>query len=121
MIDPTATEALDEARADITTAWQAAKAGDAHRRDQYAQSAIDSAATTLLDAGASEREIVAARYFLREGLSLEGQANSCGADSIDTEREASALSDEDRQWLDNYLGKRRHVAERHHGALSLGR
>ncbi len=120
MTDPTPAEALDEARTDIRSAWDADDAGDAHRRHQYARSAIDSAAETLLDPGASDREVVAARYLLREGLSLDGQANSCGADSIDTDREANELSVEDRQWLQTYLGKRRPTAEHRHD-MSVGR
>lgn len=47
--EPTAREALDEARDDITFARQAALSGDDSRRAQYAMAAIDSAATTLLD------------------------------------------------------------------------
>lgn len=120
MTDPTPAEALDEARMDIRSAWDAEVAGDAHRRHQYAQSAIDSAAETLLAPDARDREVVAARYLLREGLSLDGQANSCGADSIDTDREAEALCAEDRQWLQSYLGKRRPTAERQHD-YSVGR
>lgn len=60
--EPTAREALDEARRDILAAQEAAQHGDRHRRTQYARSAIDSAATTLLDPSASEPEVVAARF-----------------------------------------------------------
>lgn len=114
MIDPTCAEALDEARTDISAARDAEAAGDAMHCHQYAQSAIDSAATTLLDPAATDREVVAARYYLREGFSLNGQADSCGVDSINTEREADSLSEEDRQWLDNYLGQRSHDNNRRH-------
>lgn len=108
--DPTPQDALDEARDDIDNARHAAASGDDHRRSQYARSAIDAAATTLLDPTCENKEVVAARYFLREALELDGQTNSCGSDSIDTSQEASALSDADRQWLQDYLANRPHQA-----------
>jgi hypothetical protein len=101
--EPTAREALDDARRDITAAHEAAQQGDQHRRTQYARAAIDSAATTLLDPSASEPEVVAARFFLNEGLALDGRANTCGADSIHTDEEVSALSAEQQAWLRDYL------------------
>jgi len=102
----TAREALDEARLDIAAAQDALRDGDDLRRAQYAQAAIDSAATTLLDPAAIRREVVAARFFLSAGLALDGRANTCGADSIHTDEEASGLSPEDQAWLRNYLQTR---------------
>ena len=92
----TPAQALAEARDDISIARDAAAGGDAHRRGQYARSAIDSAATTLLDPDASDHEVIAARYFLREGLALGGRPDTCRAAAIDTETEACALNDDDR-------------------------
>lgn len=105
--DPTARDALDEARSEILAAREAAEHGDHHRRTQYARSAIDSAATTLLDPSASEPEVVAARFFLHEGLALDGRPNSCGADSIHTDEEVSALSADQQAWLRDYLQTQR--------------
>lgn len=105
--EPTAREALDEARDDITFARQAALSGDDTRRAQYAIAAIDSAATTLLDPAATPPEVVAARFFLHEGLALDGRAGACGADSIHTEDEASALDADAQAWLQNYLSTQR--------------
>lgn len=105
--DPTARDALDEARSEILAAREAAEHGDHHRRAQYARSAIDSAATTLLDPSASEPEVVAARFFLHEGLALDGRPNSCGADSIHTDEEVSALSADQQAWLRGYLQTQR--------------
>ena len=105
--DPTARDALDEARSEILAAREAAEHGDHHRRAQYARSAIDSAATTLLDPSASEPEVVAARFFLHEGLALDGRPNSCGADSIHTDEEVSALSADQQAWLRDYLQTQR--------------
>lgn len=105
--DPTARDALDEARSEILAAREAAEHGDHHRRAQYARSAIDSAATTLLDPSASEPEVVAARFFLHEGLALDGRPNSCGADSIHTDEEVSALSADQQAWLRGYLQSQR--------------
>lgn len=77
--DPTARDALDEARSEILAAREAAEHGDHHRRAQYARSAIDSAATTLLDPSASEPEVVAARFFLHEaGPRRAAQQLRCG-------------------------------------------
>lgn len=106
MTEPTAAEALDEARADISYARTAAATGDQHRRGEYARSAIDCAATTLLDPTATDRQVVAARYFLSEGLTLDGRANSCGSDLIRTHDEASGLSEDDQHWIDEYLANR---------------
>jgi hypothetical protein len=105
--DPTARDALDEARSEILAAREAAEHGDHRRRTQYARSAIDSAATTLLDPSASEPEVVAARFFLHEGLALDGRPNSCGADSIHTDEEVSALSADQQAWLRGYLQTQR--------------
>ncbi|MGV2581495.1 hypothetical protein [Mycobacterium avium] len=105
--EPTAREALDEARDDIIFARQAALIGDDARRAQYAMAAIDSAATTLLDPAATPPEVVAARFFLHEGLALDGRAGACGADSIHTEDEASALDADAQAWLQNYLSTQR--------------
>lgn len=105
--EPTAREALDEARDDITFARRAALTGDDARRAQYAMAAIDSAATTLLDPTATPPEVVAARFFLHEGLALDGRAGACGADSIHTEDEASALDADAQAWLQNYLSTQR--------------
>lgn len=102
----TAREALDEARFDITSAQRALQDGDGLRQTQYARAAIDSAATTLLDPAATRREVVAARFFLSAGLALDGRANTCGADSIHTDEEASGLSPDDQAWLQNYLRTR---------------
>lgn len=105
--DPTARDALDEARREIMAAREAAEHGDQHRRTQYARSAIDSAATTLLDPEASEPEVVAARFFLQEGLALDGRPNSCGADSIHTDEEVNSLSADQQAWLRGYLQSQR--------------
>ena len=105
--EPTAREALDDARREIVAAREAAHSGDHYRRGQYARSAIDSAATTLLDPSASDPEVIAARYFLNEALALDGRANTCGADSIHTEDEAATLSADQQAWLRNYLQTQR--------------
>jgi hypothetical protein len=106
MTEPTAAEALDEARADITYARIAASGGDNNQRSHYAQSAIDAAAVTLLDPSASARQVVAARFYLAEGLALDGRRNECGADTIHTDEEAQGLCEEDQRWLDDYLANR---------------
>ena len=106
MTEPTAADALDEAREDITYARIAAGDGDEDRRGQYARSAIDAAATTLLDPTATARQVVAARFFLAEGLALDGRAKTCGADKIQTDEEARGLAEEDQHWLDEYLANR---------------
>lgn len=100
--EPTAREALDAARDDITSARQAALSGDATRLAEYAMAAIDSAATTLLDPTATPPEVVAARFFLHEGLALDGRAEACGSDSIHTDEEAYALDADAQAWLQNY-------------------
>lgn len=106
MTDPTPADALDDARADIISARIAAKSGDGDRREHWARAAIDAAATTLVDPSASARQVVAARFFLAEGLALDGRANTCGADTIHTEDEARGLCEDDQRWLDDYLANR---------------
>jgi hypothetical protein len=101
--EPTASEALAQARDDINAAREAFMRADGHRQAQCARSAIDSAATILVDPAATPREVVAAHSFLREALALDGRPNTCGAESIDTVREASTLPPEDQKWLQNYL------------------
>ncbi|WP_204080052.1 hypothetical protein [Mycobacterium riyadhense] len=91
MIDPTPAEALDDARSDIISARLAAHDGNEDRRSYWACAAIDAAATILVDPTASARQVVAARSFLAEGLALDGRANTCGAETIDTDEEARAL------------------------------
>jgi hypothetical protein len=105
--EPAAREALDDARREIVAAREAAESGDEHRRTQYARAAIDSAATTLLDPSASDPEVVAARFFLSEGLTLDGRASTCGADAINTDEEVSALSADQQAWLRDYLQTQR--------------
>lgn len=119
MADPNPTDALDDARSDIISARLAAVAGDAERREHWARAAIDAAATTLVDPTASARQVVAARFFLAEGLALDGRANACGADTIHTEEEARGLCEEDQRWLDDYLANRRATASASHD-YSLG-
>jgi hypothetical protein len=53
----------------------------------------------LVDPRASAREVVAGHSFLCEALALDGRPNRCGAESIDTIREASTLPLEDQKWL----------------------
>ena len=105
--EPTASEALAQARDDINEAREAFMRADGHRQAQCARSAIDSAATILVDPGATPREVVAAHSFLGDALALDGRPNTCGVESIDTEREASTLPPEDQKWLQNYLASRR--------------
>ena len=102
---PTASEALAQARDDIYEARKAFMRADRHRQAQSARSAIDSAATILVDPHATPREVVAAHSFLREALALDGRPNTCGAESIDTVREASTLCPEDQKWLQLTLGR----------------
>lgn len=106
MTEPSATEALAAARTDIGLARTFDIEGDQYRRGPYARSAIDLAATTLVDPAATEREVVAARSFLKEALALDGRANAYGSDQIHTEDEAAALSEDDQRWLDDYLASR---------------
>jgi hypothetical protein len=123
--EPAASDALAQARDDINEAREAFLRGDGDRQAQCARSAIDSAATILVDPGASRREVVAAHSFIREALALDGRSNTCGAQSIDVAQEASTLPPEDRKWLQNYLipaeaatfkrdGKGRNWLWRHH-------
>jgi hypothetical protein len=102
-IELTSEHALVQARHQINAARMAADCGDTSRQNEYAQSAIDSATTTLVDPAATEREVVAAHFVLSEALALEGRGNTCGTELIDVEREAAALDGEDRLWLQNYL------------------
>ena len=98
--EPTASEALAQARDEINEAREAFMRADGQRQAQCARSAIDSAATTtLVDPRATPREVVAAHSFLRETLALDGRPNTCGAESIDTAREASTLPSEDQAWI----------------------
>jgi hypothetical protein len=59
--------------------------------------------------------VVAARFFLNEGLTLDGRANSCGADSIHTDEEVSALSADQQAWLRDYLQTQREREPVHAG------
>ena len=104
--DPTAAEALARARDDINQARDARSRSDAHRQSHYARSAIDLSATILLDPTAAAREIAAAHSFLIEALALDGRGNTCGAELVNTEQEAAALSDEDQHWLNDFLATR---------------
>lgn len=119
MTEPTPADALDDARTDILQARMAARGGDEELREHYAQAAVDAAATTLIDPTSSARQVVAARFFLAEGLALEGRANACGADSIHTDEEARGLSDDDQRWLDEYLANRA-ATQTHSYDYSLG-
>jgi hypothetical protein len=101
--EPTAEHALVQARYQINAARMAAACGDTRRQNECAQSAIDSATSTLIDPAATEREVVAAHFVLSEALALEGRGNTCGTEFIDVEVEAAALDGEDRLWLQNYL------------------
>mgnify|MGYP001589587110 CR=1 FL=1 len=106
--DPSASTALHEAREYISAAHEAAAVHDHHRQTHYARSAIDSAATTLIDNDATDRQVVAAHFFLAEGLALDGRPGQCGTDSIDIDSEALTLVEEDRRWLQTYLASARH-------------
>jgi hypothetical protein len=118
--EPTASEALAQARDDINEAREAFMRADGHRQAQCARSAIDSAATMLVDPGATPREVVAAPSFLREALALDGRPNTCGAESVDTVREASTLPPEDQKWLQNYLASRRPTTQQSSATADLG-
>jgi hypothetical protein len=118
--EPTASEALAQARDDIIEAREAFMRADGHRRAQCARSAIDSAATVLVDPAATPREVVAAHSFLREALALDGRPNTCGAECIDTVREASTLPPGDQKWLQNYLASRRPTAQQSSATADLG-
>lgn len=99
----TASEALEHAWDQLKEAREALARADGHRQSECARMAIDAAATVLSDPAAARREVVVARYFLREALALDGRPNTCGVESIDTIDEASSLSPEDQRWLSNYL------------------
>ena len=103
---PTAAETLALARDDINEARDARGRSDAHRQSHYARAAIDLTATILLDPAATAREIVAAHSFLIEALAMDGRGNTCGAELVNTEQEAAALSDEDQHWLNDFLASR---------------
>ena len=118
--EPTASEALAHARDDINEAREAFMRSDGHRQAQYARSAINSATTILVDPGATPREVFAAHSFLREALALDGRPNTCGAESIDTVREASTLPPEDQTWLQNYLASRRPPTQQSSATADLG-
>ena len=70
--EPTAREALDEARRDILAAQEAAQHGDRHRRTQYARSAIDSAATTASSARMGDLSQLSGRRTLAESCFRRG-------------------------------------------------
>jgi len=118
--EPTASEALAHARDAINEAREALMRADGHRQAQYARSAIDSATTILVHPGATPREVIAAHSFLREALALDGRPNTCGAESIDTVREASTLPPEDQKWLQNYLESRRPPTQQSSATGDLG-
>ena len=118
--EPTGSEALAQARVDINEARAASKRADRHRQAQCARSAIDSATTILVDPDATPREVVAAHSFLREALALDGRPDTCGAESIDTVREASTLPPEDQKWLQNYLASRPPTTQRSSATADLG-
>ena len=120
MTEPSAAEALDQTRTDIVLARTFDVEGDEYRRGQYARSAIDLAATTLVDPAATEREVVAARSFLKEALALDGRANAYGSDQIHTEEEAASLSEDDQRWLDDYFANRPAAAQSRSDDYSLG-
>jgi hypothetical protein len=107
-MEPTAEHALVQARYQLNAARMAAACGDIRRQNECAQSAIDSATTTLVDPAATEREVVTAHFVLSEALAIVGRGNTCGTEFIDVEREAAALDGEDRLWLQNYLRPDRH-------------
>jgi hypothetical protein len=118
--EPTACEALAQARHDINEAREAFMWADGHRQAECARSAIDCAATSLVDPAATPREVVAAHSFLREALALDGRPNTCGAESIDTVREASMLSPEDQKWLKNYLASSRATTQQSSATADRG-
>jgi len=99
MTETAAGQALAQARNEINKARVAAAGGDTRRQGEYARAAIDYATTSLVDPAATQREVVAAHYFLSEALALDARGNTCGVELIDIEREASGLADEDQLWL----------------------
>ena len=99
MMETAAGQALVQARNEINKARVAAAGGDTRRQGEYARAAIDYATTSLVDPAATQREVVAAHYFLSEALALDARGNTCGVELIDIEREASGLADEDQLWL----------------------
>jgi hypothetical protein len=99
MVETAAGQALAQARNEINKARVAAAGGDTRRQGEYARAAIDYATTSLVDPAATQREVVAAHYFLSEALALDARGNTCGVELIDIEREASGLADEDQLWL----------------------
>ena len=103
MTETAAGQALAQARNEINKARVAAAGGDTRRQGEYARAAIDYATTSLVDPAATQREVVAAHYFLTEALALDARGNTCGFELIDIEREASGLADEDQLWLRKVL------------------
>jgi hypothetical protein len=103
MTETAAGQALAQARNEINKARVAAAGGDTRRQGEYARAAIDYATTSLVDPAATQREVVAAHYFLSEALALDARGNTCGVELIDIEREASGLADEDQLWLRKVL------------------
>jgi hypothetical protein len=101
--EPTAFEALAQARKELNEAREAFVRADGHRQAECARLAIDAAATVLADPTATHREVVAAHSFLREALALDGRPNTCGVEYIDTVVEACTLPPEDQKWLQDYL------------------
>jgi len=99
MMETASGQALAQARNEINKARVAAAGGDTRRQGKYARAAIDYATTSLVDPAATQREVVAAHYFLSEALALDARGNTCGVELIDIEREASGLADEDQLWL----------------------
>jgi len=99
MMETASGQALAQARNEINKARVAAAGGDTRRQGEYARAAIDYATTSLVDPAATQREVVAAHYFLSEALALDARGNTCGVELIDIEREASGLADEDQLWL----------------------
>ena len=98
MMETASGQALAQARDEINKARVAAADGDTRRQGEYARAAIDYATTSLVDPAATQREVVAAHYFLSEA-----RGNTCGVELIDIEREASGLADEDQLWLRKVL------------------
>ena len=103
MTETAAGQALAQARNEINKARVAAAGGDTRRQGEYARAAIDYATTSLVDPAATQREVVAAHYFLSEALALDARGNTCGVELIDIEREASGLAEEDQLWLRKVL------------------
>lgn len=82
---------IGEARADLAAARAAGESGDDHRRRQYAQSAVDSASSTVLDPGADKEDVAAARQVLSQAITVRDQS----------------LDEAERQWHQRYLDTRK--------------